>query len=163
MGTSKRKANETKQVFLVLVDDSPEMPVALRFACYLANKRDGQVALFRALEPAGFMPWAGVDDIMRTEMEEEANELLQNYTEVVTEWTGDEPIVYVREGNAGEGLTKLLREEKNITKLVLASDVSTEDPGPVISYMMREGTHTVHKPIIVVPSNMTDEELMQLA
>lgn len=163
MGHSKRKANSTKQVFLVLVDETAEMPVALRFACYLANKRDGQVALFRALEPAGFMPWAGVDDIMRTEMQDESEHLLKSYTDIVTEWTGDAPIVYIREGNAGEELTKLLCEEKNITKLVLASDVSTEDPGPVITYMMQEGTHTVHKPIVVVPSNMTDEELMQLA
>ena len=146
-----------------MVDETPEMAVALRFACYLANKRNGQVALFRALEPAGFMPWAGVDDIMRTEMQNESEDLLSSYTDIVEEWTGDAPIVYIREGNAGEELTKLLCEEKDITKLVLSSDISTEDPGPVINYMMREGTHTIHKPIIVVPSNMTDEELMQLA
>lgn len=163
MGQSKRTANCTKQVFLVLVDDTPEMPVALRFACYLANKRDGRVALFRALEPAGFMPWAGVDDIMRTELQDESQRLLKTYTEIVNEWTGDDPIIYIREGNVGEELSHVLCTEQNITKLVLASDVETEDPGPIINYMMKEGTHTIHKPIVIVPSNMTEDELLNLA
>ena len=45
------------RVFLVVVDDSEEMRIALRFACMRAKNTGGRVALFRDIEPAGFHHW----------------------------------------------------------------------------------------------------------
>ena len=48
------------RVFLVVVDDSAEREVALRYACLRVRKGGGRVALLRVVEPAGETEWAGV-------------------------------------------------------------------------------------------------------
>ena len=48
------------RVFLVVVDDSPERSVALRYACLRARKGGGRVALLRVIEPQAIIEWAGV-------------------------------------------------------------------------------------------------------
>ena len=47
------------RVFLVVVDDSAEQAVALRYACLRARKGGGRVALLRVLEPVELVEWAG--------------------------------------------------------------------------------------------------------
>ena len=44
--------DDNHRVFLVVVDDSEEMLVALRFACMRAKSVGGRVALFRDIEPS---------------------------------------------------------------------------------------------------------------
>ena len=44
----------SNRVFLVVVDDTPEMDVALRFACLRARNTGGRVALLYVVEPADF-------------------------------------------------------------------------------------------------------------
>ena len=72
--TEEREAADTKakrdRVFLVVVDDSPERGVALRYACLRARKGGGRVALLRVVEPAGMVEWAGVGAMMAEERRE---------------------------------------------------------------------------------------------
>jgi hypothetical protein len=55
------------RVFLVVVDDSPERGVALRYAALRTKKSGGRVALLRVVEPAGQVEWAGVGALMAEE------------------------------------------------------------------------------------------------
>ncbi|MBM3518185.1 MAG: universal stress protein, partial [Alphaproteobacteria bacterium] len=64
--------------FLVVVDDTPECRVALRFACRRARKTQGGVTLVRVIEPADFQHWAAVGNLMREEARAEAETLLQS-------------------------------------------------------------------------------------
>ena len=66
----------TQRVFLVVVDDSPEMQAALRFACRRARSSDGQVALLRVIEPAEYQHFASIGNLMRAEAREAAEQLL---------------------------------------------------------------------------------------
>ena len=58
-GSEEAAAAATKakrdRVFLVVVDDSAEQAVALRYACLRARKGGGRVALLRVLEPVGLV------------------------------------------------------------------------------------------------------------
>ena len=54
-----------QRIFLVVVDDSPEMEVALRFACLRARHTGGRVALLYVLEPSEYQTWLRVGDLMR--------------------------------------------------------------------------------------------------
>ena len=69
---------EPTRVFLVVVDDNPEMRAALRFACLRAKSTGGRVALLRCLEPAEFQHWMGVGEIMREEARALAEELMRD-------------------------------------------------------------------------------------
>jgi nucleotide-binding universal stress UspA family protein len=60
-----------QRVFLVVVDSSPEMKVALRFACRRARATGGRLAMLYVTEPAS-AEWLGVGEIMREERRAEA-------------------------------------------------------------------------------------------
>ena len=66
-----------ERVFLVVVDDSEEMKVALHFACRRAKTSGGRIALLHVQEPADFQHWMAVGDIMREEARTEGEEVLQ--------------------------------------------------------------------------------------
>src|SRR5215203_3162975 len=51
---------EPKRTYLVVIDDSPEARVALRFAARRAIKTDGNVEVLAVVEPQDFVQWGGV-------------------------------------------------------------------------------------------------------
>ena len=123
------------RVFLVVVDDSHEMAVALRFAAQRARHTQGRVALFRAIEPVEFQHWMGVGELMREEARQEAEALLEKMSELVVEMSGAIPAVYLREGPIREELISLIESEPSISILVLGSAAGSDSPGPLISYL----------------------------
>ena len=64
------------RVFLVVVDDSTERAVALKYACLRAAKSGGRVALLRVVEPVEQSEWANIGAMMAEERREEAEALL---------------------------------------------------------------------------------------
>ena len=121
------------RVFLVVVDDSAEREVALKYACLRARNGGGRVALLRVLEPVGMIEWAGVGVLMAEERREEAEKLLSGLGAQVQEITGGLPILLIREGEARDELLALLEEDPRISILVLASAPTGSGPGPLIS------------------------------
>lgn len=151
-----------KRVFLVVVDDSEEMPVALHFACRRARRNDGRVALFHVSERADFQHWASVGDLMRQEAREEGEQLLQKLAAEVYELSGNYPVFYIREGDVREELVTLIEEEPSISILVLAASTGSGGPGPIISYLLGKKARQNRIPITIVPGNLSDEELLEI-
>ena len=147
------------RVFLVVVDDSDEMLVALRFACMRAKNTGGRVALFRDIEPTGFHHWAGISELMQDEAREAAEERLNELAKEVVELSGLIPAVYVRAGPIEEELITLIDEEPTISILVLAASPSNEGPGPLVSHLVGKGTNAVRIPITIVPGGLTSLQI----
>ena len=55
----------SRRKFLVVVDQTPECAVALRFASRRAQHTGGIVTLLYIVAPADFQQWAGVERLMR--------------------------------------------------------------------------------------------------
>jgi len=147
------------RVFLVVVDDSEEMGVALRFAGQRARHTGGRVALFRAIEPVEFQHWMGVGELMREEARQEAEALMDRMSQQVVEMTGAIPIIYLREGTTREELMNLIDEESSISVLVLGAAAKSDNPGPLIGYLSSKGAARLRIPITIVPGSLTDEEI----
>ena len=147
------------RVFLVVVDDSDEMLVALRFACMRAKNTGGRVALFRDIEPTGFHHWARISELMQDEAREAAEERLNELAKEVVELSGLIPAVYVRAGPIEEELITLIDEEPTISILVLAASPSNEGPGPLVSHLVGKGTNAVRIPITIVPGGLTSQQI----
>ncbi len=147
------------RTFLVVVDDSPERALALRYAALRALRGGGRVALLRVTEPVGQAEWANIAEMMREERRAEAEQLLQGLSAEVNRITGQMPVVYVREGDAREQLLALLGEEPGISVLVLASSGSAEGPGPLISALTGRYNRLLRTPLVIVPGNLTEDEL----
>jgi len=151
------------RVFLVVVDDSPELKVALRYACVRARKTGGRVALLNVIEPADFQQWAGVNALMREEARQEAEQLLQKMAGDVQKLSGAMPVLFVREGVRRDELLQLITEEPTISILVLGASTSARGPGPLVSALTSKFVGKLRVPVTIVPGNLSLEEVDLIA
>ncbi len=152
-------ADISDRVFLVVVDETEEMKVALRFACQRARRTGGRVALLYVIEPAEFQHWMAVEDLMREEARSEGEQLLQRLAAQVNELVGTIPVLYVREGKVRDELFTLLDEEPLISILVLGANTGSRGPGPLVSALTGKMIGKLRVPITVVPGNLSDNEI----
>ena len=155
----KTAAARRDRVFLVVVDDSEEREVALKYACLRARNGGGRVALLRVIEPAPMIEWAGVGVLMAEERREEAEKLLSGLGAQVQEITGGLPILLIREGEPRDELLALLEEDPRLSILVLASAAGSGGPGPLISALTGRYATRVRVPMTIVPGGLDDKEL----
>jgi nucleotide-binding universal stress UspA family protein len=154
-----RPKQSTGRVFLIVVDATAELRAALRFACNRAKKTNGRVALLYVLEPADFQQWMAVESLIQQERREEAERLLQDLSAQVNEIAGTMPMVYVREGERGEQIMKLIDEEPSISVLVLGAGAGAEGPGPLVNHLVGKMSGKLRVPITVVPGRLNDEQI----
>jgi len=151
------------RVFLVVVDETEEMRVALRFACRRARKTGGRVALLYVIEPADFQHWMAVEDLMREEARTEGEQLLQRLAGQVNELVGTMPVLYVREGKVRDELMALLEEEPSISILVLGANTGSRGPGPLVSSLTGKMVGKLRVPVTIVPGNLDNETIDLIA
>lgn len=146
-----------RQKFLVVVDDTPEAQVALRYASRRARNVHCGVVMLRVVEPVDFNQWAGVAELMRQEAHEAAEKLLLELAEQVNRECGVMPEVCIREGNATDELLRLIAEDMDIRMLVLAAAPSGAGagPGPLVSKLAGQMAGDLSFPITVIPGNLT--------
>jgi nucleotide-binding universal stress UspA family protein len=151
------------RIFLVVVDETEEMRVALRYAALRARHTGGRVALLYVIEPTDLQQWMAVESLMREERREEAEALLQKLSGEVSGWCGTLPIVHIREGHRRDELLALLDEEPGISILVLAAGAGSEGPGPLVTQLVGKMSGRMRVPITVVPGSLTDEQIAALS
>lgn len=147
------------RVFLVVVDNSPELKVALRYASLRARNTGGRVALLYVLEPTEFQHWMSVEELMREERRTEAEQRLLKLAREVTGLTQTLPVFFIREGDRREELIRLIQDEPTISILILAASTAAEGPGPLVSYLTGPGVGKLRIPLTVVPGTLTEREL----
>ena len=146
--------------FLVVVDKTPEHKVALRFATRRAQHTGGRVTLMCPAQLPDFQQWRGVEEIMRDEAHAEAESMLYEAAKTVNELSGILPELVIPYGLATECLFQLLKDDKAISILVLASGTAKEGPGPLVS-MFSSGVQAI--PVTIVPGTFTDAQIDALA
>jgi nucleotide-binding universal stress UspA family protein len=152
------RTKQAHRVFLVVVDQSAELKLALRFAARRARATGGRVAMLYVTEPAE-AEWLGVGDIMREERRTEAEQRLQELSTQVQTLSGEMPVLYVREGTVREELLKLIDEEPSISILVLGADVGTSGPGPLVTALAGKFASKLHIPLTIVPGSLSEAEV----
>jgi nucleotide-binding universal stress UspA family protein len=151
------------RIFLVVVDDTEEMRVALRYASLRAKHTGGRVALLYVIEPSDLQQWMAVETLMREERREQAEALLQKLSAEVSDLCGAVPIVHIREGRRRDELLALLEEEPSISILVLAAGTGPEGPGPLVTQLVGKMSGRMRVPITVVPGSLSDEQIAALS
>lgn len=156
----------SQRKFLVIADDSPEFEAALRFACRRARSTNGHVALLRVIEPAVFEHWSGVREEIERQARQEAEAVLQKMAEFVVEETGLAPeFIILNADNTRAALRKVISEDPDIKILVLAAAVGGRGPGPLVASLAKDGVNWGKRklPVTVVPGDLNDEEIADLA
>lgn len=147
------------RIFLVVVDETEEMSVALHYAARRARTTGGRVALLHVIPPGELQQWGAIEELMKQEQREEAEQLMQRLAKEVVDIAGSMPTLYIRNGQASEQLLKLLAEEPSISILVLAAGTGRGGPGPLINFVVGQMSGTLRIPVTVVPGYLSDEQL----
>ena len=151
------------RVFLVVVDDTPELKLALHYACRRAWKTGGRVALLYVVEIGSPSEWIGVGELMKEESRQEAERLLQKMATEVDKLSGSMPMLYVREGLRHDEVLKLIAEDPNISILVLGAATGAKGPGPLVSSLTAKNVGRLRVPVTIVPGNLTLEDIEKIA
>lgn len=148
-----------ERVFLVVVDESEEMRVALRYASLRAKHVGGRVALLYVIEPSDFMHWMAIESLRREERRAEAETLLQTLSAEINRLTGEMPVLHLREGSRREELLTLIDEEPSISILILAASTDPNGPGPLVTALTGRFVGKLRIPVTIVPGHLSDEQI----
>jgi nucleotide-binding universal stress UspA family protein len=161
---SRRLSREVghRRKFLAIIDETPECERAVAYASRRARNTDGVLVLLYVIEPGDFQHWLGVEKIMREEAQAAAAAALDGFATKVRQTLGIEPQLVVREGKPAEEIHKLIEEDQDIAILVLAAGASKEGPGPLVASIAGKGA-AFPIPVTVVPQNLSDEDIDNLA
>jgi nucleotide-binding universal stress UspA family protein len=152
-----------ERVFLVVVDSSPEMRVALRYAALRARHVGGRLVLLHVVEATVRQHWMALESLMREEKLEEAEELMHGIVTEAATITGHPPTIHIREGEARDELLKLIEEDPSISILVLAAGVGDTGPGPLVTNLSAKHISRLRVPVTIVPGGLTDDEIDALS
>lgn len=153
-----------KRKFLVVVDDTPECRVAVRYSAHRAVSTGGSLLLLRVIDPrAELAHWIAVEERMRDEAVAEAEELLQNIASEINDWAGLFPAVTIRQGKVQDEVFAQIEEDPGISILVLAAAPGAEGPGPLVTALAGTMSGAMRIPVTVVPGNLSDKQVDQLA
>ncbi len=156
---SEQASRAEQRVFLVVVDESPEMRNALRYACRRAKRTGGRVAMLYVMDPPEGQQWGAVVDLMRQEARQQAEEVIARHADTAVALTGQPPAIHIREGKNRDELVKLLAEDRSISVLVLGSSSSGEGPGPLVTAFTGKLGSQLRIPLTLVPGALTEAEI----
>ncbi|MBX9881706.1 MAG: universal stress protein [Sphingomonas sp.] len=150
------------RTYLVVIDDTPEASVALRFAAHRAVKTGGGAEIVALLPAADLMPWGGVQATIEEEARVHAEGLVQAAAGTLIAESGLKPHIAVARGDARKVIRDQVAANPNIAALVLAAAASGT-PGPLIAYFAGSEAGTLSVPIMIVPGGLTPEEIDRLS
>jgi nucleotide-binding universal stress UspA family protein len=147
---ASRKA-EGHRLFLVVVDDSPELPAAIDYACERARRTGGRVALLYVYQVENdFHHYKFVTDLADQEARSEAEDVVRLHALRILQETGRTPDTYVRHGARRTELFKLVKEHPEISILILSA-APGKKPGPLVEAVTGKYAGKIGIPVTVVP------------
>ena len=149
--------------YLVCVDARKECRVALRLACMKVKARSGNITLLHIVPPVDFQTLGGIADRMRIERLREGEALLASLSDEAKESFGITTTLLLLEGTAGEKIVETAMSDPSIIILVLGITQQQNTPGGKLSaWLAGQLNNTLFVPLLLVPGNLTDQQLSTL-
>jgi nucleotide-binding universal stress UspA family protein len=150
---------------MVIVDESPEVELALFYAAGRVLHAGGSILLLYVIEPENQF-WEGVRQV---QLEEETNKARAIFRLLRRKLNNDgyeavQTEEVIREGKKPEEILKQIDEDEDIAVLVLGASKETSGPGPLVS-SLAVGTNAgkFPIPITIVPGELLLEDIKALA
>lgn len=162
---SLRKSHEEghQRKFLVVLDDTPECDRAVVFAAKRAEHTGGALILLYVIAPGDFQHWLGVEQVMKAEAREEAEEVMSRFVDRVRATSSVEPEQVILEGTKSDEIINLINDDEDIAILVLAAGTDKEGPGPLVTSIVLRGGGAFPIPVTIVPGTLSDDDISALA
>lgn len=154
---------ELKRTYLILIDDSGEGRVALRFAARRAARTGGVTEVLAVVEPQDFVQWGGVQAAIE---EEQQLRIEANIASCLGDLPETERVVpaaiLVRAGEPAAIVRDYLKERPDVSALVVGAAASG-DPGLLVSAFTGPDCGKLPCPLMIIPGSLSDEQLDQLS
>jgi nucleotide-binding universal stress UspA family protein len=154
-------AMETAPTYLVVIDQSAESRVALRFAALRAGHVGARLTLVHVVAPPEFMQWGGVQEAMAAEAKAEAEALLVALADEAETLAGVRPVTIILKGDAAPAIFDHVRGDATVRALVLGA-APRGAPGPLVSYFAGERAGQLPCVVIIVPGGLDADRLESL-
>jgi nucleotide-binding universal stress UspA family protein len=153
---------EAKRTYLVVVDDSAESRVALRFAARRAAKTGGLVEVLGIVEPQDFVQFGGVQSAIEEEQRLRIEGVVSAAVGEILDESGLEANIFIRQGEVVKSVRDYIAGRDEIAALVLGAAPSGS-PGPLIVNFTGHDAGQLPCPVMIIPGSLSDERLEQLS
>ena len=155
-------ADEPKRTYLVVIDDSPEARVALRFAARRAAKTNGRIEVLGVVEPQDFVQFGGVQAAIEEEQRLRIEGIVSASVGEILDEAGVEANVIVRQGEPVRSVRDYIGTREEVAALVLGAAPSG-NPGPLVVNFCGSDAGKLPCPVMLIPGSLSDERLEQLS
>jgi len=153
---------EPKRTYLVVIDDSSEARVALRFAARRAIKTGGDVEVLAVVEPQDFVQWGGVQAAMEEEQKLRIEGIVSGAIGEIVDESGVKPSIVVRSGEPTKVVRDFVGSRQEVAALVLGA-APAGSPGPLVAHFTGADAGKLPCPVMIIPGGLSDERLEQLS
>ena len=154
--------SELKRTYLVVVDDSAEARVALRFAARRAAKTDGRIEVLGIVEPQDFVQFGGVQAAMEEEQRLRIEGVVSAAIGEILDESGLEANIILRSGEAVKAVRDYVAGRDEVAALVLGAAPSGS-PGPLVANFAGTDAGLLPCPVMIIPGSLSDDRLEQLS
>ena len=148
-----------KKKFLVVIDDSNELKNAIHFAAQRAKNTDGTLSMLYVVDHAINAQWSKVEHLIEQEETSEAKKICRNWVQIIKDKFNIDTEIIIKLGKKKDEIIKILKEDKDIRFLVLATSGDGENPGPVIKSLLSSKMRDLSIPIVLVHGSMDEKDI----
>lgn len=141
------------RTYLVVIDDSPEAEIALRFAARRAVKTGGGVEILALIPQPEFVQWGGVMAAIEEEGRENAEALVTRAAGTLFTESGLQPSITVRQGDGAKVVREMIAANPDIAALVLGAAPSGP-PGTLVAHFTGADAGTFSVPVMIIPGSL---------
>src|SRR3982751_3163214 len=151
---------EGKRTYLVVVDDSAESRVALRFSARRAAKTGGKVEVLGIVEPQDFVQFGGVQAAIEEEQRLRIEGVVSSAIGEILDESGIEANIIIQQGEAVKAVRDYVGEREEVAALVLGA-APAGNPGPLVANFCGNDAGRLPCPVMLIPGSLSDERLGQ--
>ena len=150
------------RTYLVVIDESPEAEIALRFAARRAVKTGGNVEILALIPKQDFVQWGGVQATIEEEARTRAEALVTGAAGTLLQESGIKPSLTVREGDGAKIVQEMIEANPEIAALVLGA-AATGAPGPLVTHFSGTDAGKLTVPVMIIPGSLDREGIDRLS
>ncbi len=148
--------------YIVCVDDTELSHIALRFACIKAKKRRIQIDLLHVIAPSDMQVLGAVASKVEAEERAQAETLMIKLSNLAYDISGIIPTLWIRSGVPAHEIVAHTMEHHDANMLVLAVAPGSKSGNRVIESLMMQAGEKLLIPMMLVPGNLTDQQMSEL-
>ena len=150
------------RTYLVVIDESPESEIAMRFAARRAVKTGGNVEILALIPQIEFVQWGGVMATIEDEARQGAEALVARAAGTILAESGITPSITVRQGDGAKVVREVISANPEIAALVLGA-AATGAPGPLVAHFAGTDAGTLAVPVMIVPGSLDNDAIDRLS